>query len=64
MLRALTRHIAELIAHRPGAMKRTVSLNDSPGAARYRRTIEEIMREQIEHAESHLASARPSTPSR
>lgn len=57
MLRALTRHIAELIAQKPAAMKRTVSLNDAPGAPRYLRTIEEIIREQIEHAESHLAAA-------
>ena len=54
MLGAIGRHLAQLLTNRPEALKRTVSLNDTPGAERYTRTIEEILEQEVEHAGGHL----------
>lgn len=57
-LSGVTRHIAALVAAQPGALKRTVKLNDRPGAKRYAMTVEAIIRQEVRHAEEHLEDVR------
>jgi len=57
-LRSLCRHISGLIAGQPGALARTVKLNDAPGATRYVMTVEKILRQEVEHANEHLGDIR------
>jgi len=54
MLGAIGKHLAQLLDDRPAALERTVSLNDSPGAERYTKTVEEILAQEVEHAAGHL----------
>jgi hypothetical protein len=58
MLQALCRHVAALIAGRPPSLKRAVKVNDTPGAARYTLTVEDILRQQADHAQEHLREIR------
>jgi len=57
-LRALCRHISGLVAAQPGALARTVKLNDVPGATRYVMTVEKILSQEVEHANEHLGDIR------
>jgi hypothetical protein len=57
-LRALCRYISGLVAAKPGALTRKVKLNDSPGAKRYVMTVEEILWQEVKHAEEHLHDVR------
>lgn len=53
-LRALCEHIAGLIKASSDGFARKVQLLDAPGAALYTKTIEGVLRQEIEHAEEHL----------
>jgi len=54
----LSRHISGLIANQPQALGRSVRLNDAPGAKRYRMTIEKLLWQEVEHANTHLEDIR------
>ncbi|HEY5609836.1 MAG TPA: hypothetical protein VIL97_01405 [Thermoanaerobaculia bacterium] len=53
-LEALSEHIAGLIERSPGSLARSVQLLDAPGAKLYSKTVEEILWQEVEHAEEHL----------
>jgi DinB family protein len=57
-LRALCQYISGLLGGRPGALARTVKLNDAPGATRYVMTVEKILWQEVEHANDHLGDIR------
>ena len=57
-LRTLCRHISSLVAAQPGALTRTVKLNDAPRATRYVITVEKILWQEVEHANEHLGDIR------
>jgi hypothetical protein len=56
LLEALAVHLSALLRGSPGAMRRTVRLRGS--AAVERRTVEELLREECEHADQHLGDIR------
>lgn len=56
-LHAVALHITGLIRN-DGRMRRAVRLNDAPGDERYTLTIEQILVQEIEHAEDHLRNIR------
>lgn len=58
MMRALIRHITGLLELQPASLHRVVSLNDEPGAERYKKTIRQIIEGEIEHAAEHLEQVR------
>jgi len=53
-LRALCQHISGLINSTSAALRREVRLLDAPGAELYAKTVEEILQQEVEHAEEHL----------
>jgi hypothetical protein len=53
-LRTLSEHFAGLIGAHPDGLMRTVRLLDAPGAKPHAETVEDILREQIEHTAGHL----------
>lgn len=53
-LRALCEHIAGLIRASPDGLRREVRLLDAPGAELYAKTVQDILVQEIEHAEEHL----------
>lgn len=53
-LDALSRHISNLIAANPRSLKRKVNVNDTPDAERYALTVEQILLQEIHHADTHL----------
>jgi hypothetical protein len=53
-LRALCQHISGLISATSDGLRREVRLFDAPGADLYTKTVEEILRQEVEHAEEHL----------
>jgi hypothetical protein len=57
-LGALCRHMSALIGSQPDALARTVKLNDTPGGKRYVMTVEQILRQEVEHARDHLGEVR------
>jgi hypothetical protein len=48
-------YLASLITADPEGLSRTVKVNDAAGAPRYVLTVEKILRQEIEHADEHLA---------
>ena len=54
-LKALCRHISGLIGTSPDASGREVKLLDAPGAELRTMTVDDVLRQEIEHAEQHLA---------
>ena len=54
-LRALVEHVGGVIAASDG-LGREVQLRDSPGAALYTKTVEDLLRQEAEHAADHLRS--------
>ncbi|HEY6554221.1 MAG TPA: DinB family protein [Vicinamibacteria bacterium] len=52
-LRALVEHVGGVIAASDG-LGREVRLRDSPGAALYTKTVEDILLQEAEHAAEHL----------
>ena len=53
-LKALCRHISGLISASPGASRRHVKLLDAPGAKLRTMTVDDVLRQEVEHAEEHL----------
>ena len=53
-LSGLTRHFAAILSVTPGGLRRTVRLNDSPGAPRYTKTVRQVLADEIGHAREHL----------
>ena len=56
MLRALCDHMAVLIQAVPDGFERHVRLLDSPGAKLYSRTVRDLVTEQVEHVNGHIAT--------
>lgn len=54
MLRALGRHLSGLLGAAPDASRREVKLIDAPGAELRAMTVEEVLRQEAEHAQEHL----------
>jgi hypothetical protein len=54
-LRALVEHVGGVIAASDG-FGHEVQLRDSPGAALYTKTVEDLLRQEAEHAAEHLRS--------
>jgi hypothetical protein len=57
-LRALSRQVSNIILARPDALRCEVKVFDSPGAEPYSLTVEDILRQESDHAEEHLAEFR------
>ncbi len=57
-LRALCGYLSALIATQPDALTRSVRLNDKPGGKRYAMSVEQILWQEVRHAETHLAEIR------
>ena len=53
-LRALGLHLAGVIGAAGGGLERQVRLVDTPGAEPYTKTVEEILLQEVEHAQEHL----------
>ena len=53
-LRAMNEHIANLVKANPKVLTRKVTLFDTPGGETYTMTVEEIMRQEVSHADEHL----------
>jgi hypothetical protein len=45
-----------VISGTPDGLRREVQLLDAPGAALYTKTVEGLLRQEIEHAREHLGS--------
>lgn len=54
VLRALSRHISELISQNRQTLSRKVQLSDTPDGPRYLMTVEDILRQEVKHADEHL----------
>ena len=54
LLSALNEHIGNLVKANPKVLKRKVTLFDTPGGETYTMAVEEIMRQEIRHANEHL----------
>jgi hypothetical protein len=53
-LRALCEYYTMLITRIPEGLTRQVKLLDSPGAETYAKTVEDILLQEVKHAEEHL----------
>lgn len=53
-LRALSRHMANIVSGSKDALSRQVKLFDTPGAEPYTMTVEDILRQEVEHADEHI----------
>jgi hypothetical protein len=53
-LRALGQHLSAVLGATGDRLDRTVRLFDTPGSARYTKTVAEILAQEAEHAEEHL----------
>jgi len=65
-LRALGQHLVGVIGAATGGLAREVRLLDAPGAELYTKTVEEILLQEVQHAEDHLrdvAETRAAHPS-
>ena len=62
-LQALTRHFAAILSVLEDGLQRTVELYDSPGAPHYKKTVRQILLDEVGHAREHL-SALPARPIR
>ena len=58
MLRSMNEHIANLVKANPKVLKRKVTLFDTPGGETYTMTVEDIMRQEVSHADEHLDELR------
>lgn len=54
LLEALCSHVAGVVRTAPDSLERHVKLLDSPGAKVRRRTVEQVLRDECEHAQHHL----------
>ena len=57
-LRALCQHVSNIIRAKGDAMQCEVRLFDLPGAETYSKTVEDILRQEVDHAEEHLGQLR------
>jgi len=57
LLQALCRHVAAFVQATEDGSQCGVQLLDSPGAALYTRTVEELLAEQVAHTQEHLGPA-------
>jgi hypothetical protein len=55
-LRSLSQHMAGLVRGQPDGLAREVKLLDAPGATPYARSVEAVLRQEVEHAREHLAT--------
>jgi hypothetical protein len=55
-LQALCEHVTALIRGIPDGLRRQVQLLDAPGAELYTKTVEDLLRQEVEHAEEHLGT--------
>ena len=54
VLSALSRYVAALLSAVPDALRKEVKLLEAPGAEAYVMTVEEMIRQEAEHARKHL----------
>jgi hypothetical protein len=57
-LSAVCDYLASLITADPERLSRSVQVNDVAGAPRYVLTVDKILKQEIEHANEHLADVR------
>ena len=55
-LRSLTRHFAAILSALDDGLDRTVELWDSPEAPHYKKTVGQILLDEVNHAREHLAA--------
>ena len=53
-LRGLCEHISGLVSATSGGLGRQVRLLDAPGAELYTKTVQDILKHEVEHAADHL----------
>jgi hypothetical protein len=58
-LAALSRHLGALLSVSTDGLQRTVQLQDAPGAARYTKTVGQILGDEVDHAREHLEALPP-----
>lgn len=54
LLEALGAHVAEIVSAAPRALDRHVKLQDAPGDRPYRKTVAQLLQDEVEHARHHL----------
>ena len=57
-LAALCNYMSDLLRTNSGALTKKLNLNNAPGADRYVMTVENILQQEVEHANDHLAQIR------
>jgi hypothetical protein len=55
-LAALSRYLGALLSISTDGLGRTVQLQDAPGAARYTKTVGQILDGEVDHAREHLGA--------
>jgi hypothetical protein len=55
LLAAVCRHISQLLEIKPRSLRRKVRLSDFPDGPPYEITVDEILQQEVEHAEQHLS---------
>jgi hypothetical protein len=53
-LRAVGRHLAAVLQAADGGLSRTVELWDAPGAPTYRKSVAQLLADEVAHAKEHL----------
>ena len=53
-LSALCRYVSALLSAAPGALRREIKLLGAPGTEPYPMTVEQMIRQEVEHARHHL----------
>ena len=59
LLHALGRHFEVLLAANPDAMRRKVTLFDTPDGKRYSKTVAQVLATEVAHAQEHLGDLPP-----
>lgn len=54
VLSALCRYVATILSTAPDAVRNEVKFLEAPGAEPYAMTVEEMIRQETEHARKHL----------
>jgi hypothetical protein len=57
LLAALTGHVSNVISNDTTMLTREVRLFDSPGAETYAKTVSDLIKAEIDHADEHLSDA-------
>jgi hypothetical protein len=58
VLSALCRYVAALLNAAPDALRNEIKLLEAPGAEPYVMTVEEMIRQEAEHARKHLQAVK------